>query len=276
MSTPARWSSWWTSDGNHYFIEMNPRIQVEHTVTEMVTGIDLVRAQILIAEGQPLVPSRRSAWRARTTCNINGYAIQCRVTTEDPANNFAPDNGKIDGLPLRRRLRRASRRRQRRHGLGHLAVLRLPAGQGHHLGPHLRRRCAARPPAPSTKSTCAASRPTSPLSPTSCTHPTFIAGKCHTKFIDETPELFEFTESRDRADPRAQIHRQHPGQRSRRRAPPVRHAALPEGAARDLEAGRASSSCSTPTAPRPSRTGSSARRSCSSPTRRCATRTSPC
>ena len=54
MSTPARWSSWWTSDGNHYFIEMNPRIQVEHTVTEMVTGIDLVRAQILIAEGQPL------------------------------------------------------------------------------------------------------------------------------------------------------------------------------------------------------------------------------
>ena len=81
-------------DGNHYFIEMNPRIQVEHTVTEMVTGIDLVRAQILIAEGYPL-----STPEIGLTCqedvHINGYAIQCRVTTEDPPNNFAPDTGKI-------------------------------------------------------------------------------------------------------------------------------------------------------------------------------------
>ena len=94
MSPPARWSSWWTGSGNHYFIEMNPRIQVEHTVTEMVTGIDLVRAQILIAEGHPLstpeigIPSQDAV-------RLNGYAIQCRVTTEDPANNFAPDTGKI-------------------------------------------------------------------------------------------------------------------------------------------------------------------------------------
>lgn len=79
---------------NYYFIEMNPRIQVEHTVTEMVTGIDLVRAQILIAEGRPLsdpeigIPDQESV-------RLNGYAIQCRVTTEDPANNFAPDTGKI-------------------------------------------------------------------------------------------------------------------------------------------------------------------------------------
>lgn len=81
--------------GQHYFIEMNPRIQVEHTVTEMVTGIDIVQSQILAAEGYDLgsaeigIPSQESI-------QINGYAIQCRVTTEDPSNNFAPDTGKLD------------------------------------------------------------------------------------------------------------------------------------------------------------------------------------
>ena len=82
------------SKGNHYFIEMNPRIQVEHTVTEMVTGIDLVRSQILIAEGRPLSdPAIGISSQADVT--TRGYSIQCRVTTEDPANNFAPDTGKI-------------------------------------------------------------------------------------------------------------------------------------------------------------------------------------
>ena len=81
-------------DGNHYFIEMNPRIQVEHTVTEMVTGVDLVRAQILIAEGCPLSDPRIGLTKQEDV-HISGYAIQCRVTTEDPANNFAPDTGKI-------------------------------------------------------------------------------------------------------------------------------------------------------------------------------------
>src|SRR5699024_4538111 len=80
--------------GQHYFIEMNPRIQVEHTVTEMVTGVDLVRAQILIAEGHPL--SHPAIGLARQEdLRIYGYSIQCRVTTEDPSNNFAPDTGKI-------------------------------------------------------------------------------------------------------------------------------------------------------------------------------------
>ena len=82
-------------DGNHYFIEMNPRIQVEHTVTEMVTNIDLVRAQILIAEGQPISHPEIGLGN-QDDLKVNGYAIQCRVTTEDPANNFAPDNGKIE------------------------------------------------------------------------------------------------------------------------------------------------------------------------------------
>ena len=77
-----------------YFIEVNPRIQVEHTVTEMVTGIDLVRSQILIAQGHKLHAPPLSLPK-QECIPLNGAALQCRVTTEDPANNFAPDYGKI-------------------------------------------------------------------------------------------------------------------------------------------------------------------------------------
>ncbi len=123
-------------EGHHYFIEMNPRIQVEHTVTEMVTGVDLVRAQILIAEGHPLstpeigIPSQDAV-------HMNGYALQCRVTTEDPANNFAPDTGKITsyrscgGFGVRLDGGNAFTGAE-------ISLLRLPAGQGHLLGQHLR------------------------------------------------------------------------------------------------------------------------------------------
>ncbi len=83
------------SKGDHYFIEMNPRIQVEHTVTEEVTGIDLVQAQILVAEGYSL-DSEEIGIKSQEDIKQNGYAIQCRVTTEDPSNNFAPDTGTID------------------------------------------------------------------------------------------------------------------------------------------------------------------------------------
>ncbi len=82
--------------GNHYFIEMNPRIQVEHTVTEMVTGIDIVQCQILAAEGYAL-DSDKIGIRGQEDVKPRGYAIQCRVTTEDPSNGFAPDTGIIDG-----------------------------------------------------------------------------------------------------------------------------------------------------------------------------------
>ncbi len=78
-----------------YFIEMNPRIQVEHTVTEMITGIDIAVSQILIAEGYPL-NSRTIHIYSQNEIKCNGYSIQARVTTEDPANHFLPDNGKID------------------------------------------------------------------------------------------------------------------------------------------------------------------------------------
>jgi pyruvate carboxylase len=77
-----------------YFIEVNPRIQVEHTVTEMITGIDLVRSQILIAQGHKLHDAPLSLPKQESV-PLNGAALQCRVTTEDPANNFAPDYGKI-------------------------------------------------------------------------------------------------------------------------------------------------------------------------------------
>ena len=81
--------------GNHYFIEMNPRIQVEHTVSEVITGIDIVQAQILIAEGYAL-DSKAINIKSQDDVKIRGAAIQCRITTEDPANSFAPDTGKIE------------------------------------------------------------------------------------------------------------------------------------------------------------------------------------
>ncbi len=77
-----------------FFIEMNPRIQVEHTVTEEITGIDIVRAQILIAGGAPLTEPRVGI-PPQEKIQAHGYALQCRITTEDPANHFTPDYGKI-------------------------------------------------------------------------------------------------------------------------------------------------------------------------------------
>ena len=76
-----------------YFIEVNPRIQVEHTVTEEVTGIDIVKAQIKIAEGEKI--GGHHALPLQKNIKLDGFAIQCRVTTEDPLNNFMPDYGKI-------------------------------------------------------------------------------------------------------------------------------------------------------------------------------------
>ena len=76
-----------------YFIEVNPRVQVEHTVTEEVTGIDIVRAQILIAEGKSLIEA--TGTNSQEDVKLDGHAIQCRVTTEDPSNNFIPDYGRI-------------------------------------------------------------------------------------------------------------------------------------------------------------------------------------
>ena len=82
-------------DMNHYFIEVNPRIQVEHTITEEITGLDIVQSQILIAQGYSL-DSNEISIKSQQDIQPRGYAIQCRVTTEDPINNFAPDTGRIE------------------------------------------------------------------------------------------------------------------------------------------------------------------------------------
>ena len=80
--------------GNFYFIEVNPRIQVEHTVTEEVTGVDLVKAQIRIAGGAR-IGEDDSGVPAQDDIRLNGHALQCRITTEDPENQFIPDYGRI-------------------------------------------------------------------------------------------------------------------------------------------------------------------------------------
>jgi pyruvate carboxylase len=81
-------------DENIYFIEVNPRVQVEHTITEEVTGIDIVRTQILIAQNYRLSDPNIYILR-QEDIPLRGYAIQCRITTEDPANGFKPDFGTI-------------------------------------------------------------------------------------------------------------------------------------------------------------------------------------
>jgi pyruvate carboxylase len=183
--------------GGYYFIEMNPRVQVEHTVTEMVTGIDIVQSQIAIAQGHKLsdpaigIPSQESV-------TLHGYSIQSRVTTEDPSNNFAPDIGKID-------LYRSS------GGFG----VRLDAGNaysGAEITPYydsllvkittvdrswdgairkmLRSLREIRIRGVKTNISFLSNVLTSEA---------FVNGTCHTKFIDETPSLFEFRNTSERA-----------------------------------------------------------------------------
>src|SRR5262249_13687404 len=80
--------------GDCYFVEVNPRIQVEHTVTEQVTGVDVVKAQIFVAQGRPLGDPDLGLGD-QAAVSVRGHALQCRVTTENPANNFLPDYGRL-------------------------------------------------------------------------------------------------------------------------------------------------------------------------------------
>jgi pyruvate carboxylase len=82
------------AEENIFFIEVNPRVQVEHTITEEITGIDIVRSQIEIARGYPL-DDPRIFIKSQDDIQINGFAIECRITTEDPDNNFKPDYGRV-------------------------------------------------------------------------------------------------------------------------------------------------------------------------------------
>lgn len=196
--------------GQFHFIEVNPRIQVEHTVTEMVTGIDIVKAQIRIAEGarigdpedlmddQGVTTIRGSGVPQQEFIRLSGHAIQCRVTSEDPERGFAPDHGRIVAY------RSAS-------GFG----IRLDAGTaytGAVVTPYydslLVKVTAWAPSAiESIRRMDRALREfrirgvstNLPFVTNVINHPLFGRGEATTRFIDETPELLRFPERRDRA-----------------------------------------------------------------------------
>ncbi|WP_283967411.1 pyruvate carboxylase [Tritonibacter sp. AK171] len=181
--------------GNFYFIEVNPRVQVEHTVTEEVTGIDIVQAQILIAEGKTLAEATGKASQGDIT--LNGHALQTRVTTEDPLNNFIPDYGRITAY------RSAT-------GMG----IRLDGGTAYAGGvitryyDSLLTKVTAKAPTPE-KAIARMDRALREFRVRGVStniafvenllkHPTFLSNEYTTKFIDETPELFQFAKRRDR------------------------------------------------------------------------------
>ena len=107
--------------GEFFFIEVNPRVQVEHTVTEEVTGIDIVRAQIQIAEGKPI--DEATGMAAQSDITLNGHALQTRITTEDPQNNFIPDYGRITAFRSATGMGIRPRRWHRLRGWGHHPLL---------------------------------------------------------------------------------------------------------------------------------------------------------
>jgi len=183
-------------DGQFYFIEVNPRVQVEHTVTEEVTGIDIVRAQIMLAEGASIAEATGKPSQADVT--LSGHALQCRVTTEDPQNNFIPDYGRITAY-------RAA------NGMG----IRLDGGTAY-SGAVITRfydsllvKVTAWGPTPET----AIARMDRSLREfrvrgvstniafveNLLKHPSFLDNTYTTKFIDTTPALFAFKKRRDRA-----------------------------------------------------------------------------
>ncbi len=179
-----------------FFIEVNPRVQVEHTVTEEVTGIDIVRAQILIAEGATIEQATGKA--AQEDIRLNGHALQCRITTEDPQNNFIPDYGRITAY------RGAT-------GMG----IRLDGGTAYsgavitRYYDSLLEKVTAWAPTPEM----AIARMDRALREfrirgvstniafveNLLKHPVFLNNTYTTKFIDNTPELFKFRKRRDRA-----------------------------------------------------------------------------
>ena len=183
--------------GKFYFIEVNPRIQVEHTVTEQVTGVDIVKAQIRITEGAR-IGRPQSGVPCQADLHLNGHALQCRVTTEDPENGFTPDYGKITAY------RSAA-------GFG----IRLDAGTayaGAVITPYYDS-LLVKVTAWAPTSTEAIHRMDRALREfrvrglatnlhfleNVINHPQFVSGTCSTRFIDTTPELFHFPKRRDRA-----------------------------------------------------------------------------
>ena len=183
--------------GGFFFIEVNPRIQVEHTVTEIVTNVDLVKSQILIAAGKPLADDEIGL-PAQESVQVQGFAIQCRVTTEDPENKFTPDYGRITHY----------------RSVGGMGIRTDggPAITGGIITPFydslLVKICAsARRFIDATRRMERALqefrvrgvKTNIPFLLNVLDHPRFIAGECTTRFIDETPELFRFPVRQNRA-----------------------------------------------------------------------------
>ncbi|WP_373946240.1 pyruvate carboxylase [Paracoccus marcusii] len=179
-----------------YFIEVNPRVQVEHTVTEEVTGIDIVQSQIRIAEGETLADATGHASQADIT--LSGHALQCRVTTEDPQNNFIPDYGRITAY------RSAT-------GMG----IRLDGGTAYSGGVITRYYDSllvkvtawAQTPDQAIRRMDRALREFRVRGVSTnidfvinlLKHPTFLDDTYTTKFIDTTDDLFDFKKRQDRA-----------------------------------------------------------------------------
>ncbi|MBI3878578.1 MAG: pyruvate carboxylase, partial [Verrucomicrobia bacterium] len=180
-----------------FFIEMNPRIQVEHTVTEVITGLDLVRAQILIAQGHAL-HSKEVGMPPQDQIARNGYALQCRVTTEDPENKFTPDYGKLlayrspGGFGIRLD-----------GGMGYSGAVITPfydsmlvkviaSGQTYDIACDRMHRALSEFRIRGVKTNI-------PFLENVIHHPDFRAGQATTTLIDTTPELFTFKTKRDRA-----------------------------------------------------------------------------
>jgi pyruvate carboxylase len=184
------------SGNEFFFIEVNPRVQVEHTITEMITGVDIVRTQILIAEGKSL-HSEKVGIPSQEELKINGFAIQSRVTTEDPLNNFMPDTGKIMAY---------------RSGGGF--GVRLDAGngfQGAVITPYYDSLLVKLSTWALTFEQAAAKmirnlrefrirgiKTNIPFLENVVRHQKFVTGEYSTSFIDTTPELFDFPISKDR------------------------------------------------------------------------------
>jgi pyruvate carboxylase len=186
--------------GKFYFIEVNPRIQVEHTVTEQVTGVDIVKSQIRVTEGLAIGQQDERGARIplQDEVRLNGHALQCRVTTEDPENNFTPDYGRLTAY------RSAS-------GFG----VRLDGGtaySGAVITPYydslLVKVTAWAPTAGEAATRMDRSLREFRIRGVSTNlqflenvinHPLFLSGECTTRFIDTTPELFKFAKRADRA-----------------------------------------------------------------------------
>ncbi len=180
-----------------FFIEMNPRIQVEHTVTEVITGLDLVRAQILIAQGHSL-HSPEVGMPAQDDIPRNGFALQCRITTEDPENKFVPDYGRIQAY------RSPGGFGVRLDGAAGFAgsvitpfydsmlVKVIASGQSYEVALQRMRRVLSEFRIRGVKTNI-------PFLENVVAHPLFRSGQATTTLIDTTPELFRFKPRHDRA-----------------------------------------------------------------------------